>query len=435
MKYQRIFCGLLAAVLLLWMALPCAAEQQGMPEVIGSPEPLSQALSNRLSDLSVCYLASGAVMTPQQQSESFSPQSGEVLLMTALLTAEKTHQDDVVTIPEEVPWPSGLSNVLGLRAGDTPTTQDLLAGMLLTGAEDCAYALARYISGSVEDFVGLMNSRAKELGMGSTAFSNPAGLEEDAASTTVNDLMKLLQAAANQERLAEVFQMQQYSASDGSVIQNRCPMMEEGNRSYDDRVVGMLYGRNDSGGFGAVVIAAEGTRAAAFLLHMNPAQTYEETVLQCVDYVLEAAGEQDISETVQELAQDVRFEKDGAQGSAAIGVDQTVIVTAAAGTTLSQSDFAIVLDEESLPETLEIGGPAGSAKLTYQGQWVADIDLVVRTLKRPADTLLSSTETPAELAETLRQTRNGWIKWSVGAVLLGAVVLAAAALYKRLRTS
>ena len=52
----------------------------------------------------------------------------------------------------------------GLEVGETLTVQDMLACLLLPSANECAYALARHVSGSVDSFVELMNARAKELG-------------------------------------------------------------------------------------------------------------------------------------------------------------------------------------------------------------------------------------------------------------------------------
>lgn len=437
MKLKRIFWGFVAALILLSGMVPlCTAAESGeFQTVIGTPEDLSQELSNQVVDLSACYLASGAVRTVQQQSEFISPVAGEVLLMTALLTAENTNRDDVVTIPDQAPWPDHLKKTAGLKARDTLTTEDLLAEMLLTGAEDCAYALAYYVSGSVDAFVQQMNEKARQLGMEQTVFTNPAGESDENAVTTVDDLMRLIREVGNNARLAEALQMQQYTNSDGKEISNQSSMMDESARTYDNRVAGMLYGGNDTDGFRTIVFSAVETRGIAFFLQLNPAQSYEHTIGQVIDSLFETTEEIEISDLVAQLAQELTFEKEGAKGTVTLGVDQIVAATVATGMEPDASDFSLTMIEDTLPERPEIGGPAGIARLSYQGQWVTDVDLAVRTLKQPSETLLNRAEPSPQLTEALHKTQYGWIFWSAGAVLLGGLILAAAAIYKRFRSS
>ena len=50
---------------------------------------------------------------------------------------------------------------------------------MLRSGNDAAVTIATYVSGSVEEFVSLMNAKATELGMKHTTFNNPSGLDED----------------------------------------------------------------------------------------------------------------------------------------------------------------------------------------------------------------------------------------------------------------
>src|SRR5581483_364918 len=63
-----------------------------------------------------------------------------------------------------------------LKQGEVFPVEELLYAMMIHSANDAAYALARTAGGSVEAFVGLMNAKARELGMTHTTFRSPHGL-------------------------------------------------------------------------------------------------------------------------------------------------------------------------------------------------------------------------------------------------------------------
>lgn len=87
-----------------------------------------------------------------------------------------------------------------LAAGEVHSVDDLLYALMLQSANDAAVALAEAICGNVEDFVVVMNAKARELGLKNTVFSTPHGLpvsKKDRAAgkkpdmTTAADLAKL----------------------------------------------------------------------------------------------------------------------------------------------------------------------------------------------------------------------------------------------------
>ena len=114
-------------------------------------------------------------------------------IMTALITLEyiETHGDSVVSITDEMVRVEGSS--MGLQAGDKISLYNLCVGMLLSSGNDAANAASMYISKN--RFSGLMNIRARELGMLSTSFVTPSGLDDEKHYTTAHD-MALLGGAA-----------------------------------------------------------------------------------------------------------------------------------------------------------------------------------------------------------------------------------------------
>lgn len=123
-------------------------------------------------------------------------------IMTALLAIESNRLDDVVTITKEMVAVEG--SALGLKAGDKLTLYDLVMGMMLTSGNDAANATAFFISGSLEGFRKLMNTRAEELGMKSTYFETPSGLDEGKHHSTAYDMAVLTAAAIKLESFCDI---------------------------------------------------------------------------------------------------------------------------------------------------------------------------------------------------------------------------------------
>jgi serine-type D-Ala-D-Ala carboxypeptidase (penicillin-binding protein 5/6) len=115
-------------------------------------------------------------------------------LMTVLVALEHASLDDVVAIPPQASS-VGESSV-SLRTGERLTVRDLAIAALVPSANDAATALAFHVGrGSLRRFVELMNAKAKELGLTSTHFENPHGLDEAGHVSSARDVALLLTAA------------------------------------------------------------------------------------------------------------------------------------------------------------------------------------------------------------------------------------------------
>ena len=124
-------------------------------------------------------------------------------LMTALVALESGHRlDEVVTIAPE--WTGAEGSSLYLRPGEEITLEALLYGLLLRSGNDAALAVAGHCGGTVEDFVTLMNRKARELGMEQSAFANPNGLNAEGHYSTAYDMALLARACLRNQALVEI---------------------------------------------------------------------------------------------------------------------------------------------------------------------------------------------------------------------------------------
>ena len=95
-------------------------------------------------------------------------------------------------------WYNEGSNMF-LRAGERPTVAQLLLGITTVSGNDASVALAVAATGSLENWVGLMNANAKALGMRNTHFGSANGFPDGGQTyTTANDLA-ILGGAVTQE--------------------------------------------------------------------------------------------------------------------------------------------------------------------------------------------------------------------------------------------
>ena len=135
-------------------------------------------------------VGSGQVLYEKNAHEKLPPAS-VTKVMTMLLICEaldsgKIKIDDQVQV-SEIASSMGGSQIF-LEPGESQTVDTLLKGIAVASANDACVAMAEYIAGSVESFVDMMNSKAKDLNMKDTHFANTNGLPVDNHYTSAYDI-------------------------------------------------------------------------------------------------------------------------------------------------------------------------------------------------------------------------------------------------------
>lgn len=138
------------------------------------------------------------------------PMASTTKIMTALLLCENADLNEEITVTADMLRVEGSS--MGLLAGDRVTYHDLLYGMMLASGNDAANVTAISIAGTVEKFAEMMNKKAEELGLKSTRFVTPSGLDADGHYTTARELALLAAYALKNEDFAKA------AASESAVL-------------------------------------------------------------------------------------------------------------------------------------------------------------------------------------------------------------------------
>lgn len=123
-------------------------------------------------------------------------------VMTAIVTVENVKLDEVVKVKTGSGSIGG--STVGVKKGDEITVKALMYGMLMESGNDCAYALAEYVGGSIENFGVMMTEKAKEIGAKDSSFKNPHGLDVEGHYSTAYDMALITRYALNNQIINEI---------------------------------------------------------------------------------------------------------------------------------------------------------------------------------------------------------------------------------------
>lgn len=106
---------------------------------------------------------------------------------------------------------------MGLTEGETVSFNELLYGLMLSSGNDAAETLAGNFPKGREGFIKAMNDKVKSLGLESTNFTNPTGLEGDGDQyTTAYDLLVMTSFAMNFEQFRDIISTFDYNIPETS---------------------------------------------------------------------------------------------------------------------------------------------------------------------------------------------------------------------------
>ena len=174
---KKFLATLLAALMFFQGVLPVCAEGESVE--IESPSAI------------LVEASTGTVLYEKAADEKRSPAS-VTKIMTALLIFEAIESGKIKLTDEAVTSAHAKSmggSQVFLEEGEKQTVETLIKCIMIASGNDAAVTMAEHISGTEQEFVNLMNRRAKELGMLNTNFVDCCGLTEDPNHyTTARDI-------------------------------------------------------------------------------------------------------------------------------------------------------------------------------------------------------------------------------------------------------
>ena len=230
--------------------------------------------------------STGEIIFSKNPHEKLEPAS-LTKMMSMLLIVEAIDKsvlswNQVVTVSAHASSMGG-SQIL-LETNERMTVEDLFKGIAIASGNDAVVALAEKIAGTEENFVSLMNKRAKELGLTNTVFKNSHGLTTEGHYTTANDLAKIALELVKHE---EIFKYTSLYESYLRENTNRRLWLVNTNKlvRFYDGVDGLKTGYTKTAGYCLVATAKKNNmRILAIVLDEPSSELRNKEVSEMLDY-------------------------------------------------------------------------------------------------------------------------------------------------------
>lgn len=149
--------------------------------------------------------STGEILFQKNKDEKLAPAS-MTKMMSMLLIMEEIENgnlkwNEMITTSEKASSMGG--SQIFLKVGEKMTAEDLLKGVAIASGNDAVVALAERVSGSEEQFVKRMNTRAQDLGLKNTNFINATGLTADNHYSSAYDMSLIAKELVKHEKILE----------------------------------------------------------------------------------------------------------------------------------------------------------------------------------------------------------------------------------------
>ena len=149
--------------------------------------------------------STGEILFQKNKDEKLAPAS-MTKMMSMLLIMEEIENgnlkwNEMITTSEKASSMGG--SQIFLKVGEKMTVEDLLKGVAIASGNDAVVALAERVSGSEEQFVKRMNTRAQDLGLKNTNFINATGLTADNHYSSAYDMSLIAKELVKHEKILE----------------------------------------------------------------------------------------------------------------------------------------------------------------------------------------------------------------------------------------
>lgn len=226
-------------------------------------------------------MSSGRILYEQNADESIPPASlTKVLSMYVALDkvrGGRASLKDTVRVSRRACSTGGAR--MFLKQGETLSLGQLLEGMAVSSGNDASVATAEYIGGNVENFVRLMNAKAKTLGMKNSVFLNPHGLPAAGQRTTARDMLTLSRSYLLQHPEALRYHSTRFIRHNKVITTNKNPLL--GNSEGAD---GLKTGWVFASGYNLISTVKRGkTRLLAVILGAETIQARAREMSRLVE--------------------------------------------------------------------------------------------------------------------------------------------------------
>lgn len=313
----------------------------------------------------VMDMDSGAILYAKNIDDQHYPASITKIL-TAVVALEHNELTDIVTIQQEdVEFLEYGDAYVGLTLGEQITMEDAMHGMLLASGNEVSHAIGSNTEGGYENFLKLMNDKAKELGCTNSNFMNTYGLHDPEHYTSARDMALISAEAFKNEDFRRITNTIQYTIpmtnlvnETRTVVQNH-KMLYNWHTHYYEYCVGGKTGYTDQALTTLVTFATKGDMnlvAVVMRTHGGGTNAYVDTTAM-LDYAFENFSK-------------VSVTRDMVETYGVASVDSGAYVLLPTGITFEQVETNV-----ELPTAF--GDKTGKVMYTYKGQAVGEVGITI----------------------------------------------------------
>ena len=222
----------------------------------------------------------------EKNSHEKLPPASMTKMMSMLLILENIDKgiikwDDIVTVSSNASGMGG-SQIL-LETGEEMTVEDLFKGIAIASGNDAVVALAEYIAGTVDEFVNMMNEKAKELNLNDTYFKNPHGLNDTNHYSSAYDMAMIAKELSKHEKVFEYTSIYEDYLREGTSKKLWLVNTNKLVRFYKG-VDGLKTGYTEEAGYCLTATANKGFRVIAVVMGEPSSELRNKEVSEMLDY-------------------------------------------------------------------------------------------------------------------------------------------------------
>lgn len=231
---------------------------------------------------------SGEIIFEKSADDIMYPAS-TTKIMTVLLGLMMGDINETVTVSDTAMNIPADSSTMGLKAGEEINFLDLCYGTMLVSANEGANVIAETVSGSIDNFVQLMNNAAQVFGCTNTHFANPHGYHDDNHYTTAHDMALIAREAMKNETFRQIvsattYQLPRTNLQRARTITNKASILQPGteekpNKYYYPYATGIKTGSHSKAAYCFVGSASkDGVDLISVVLYTSNRGRWTDTI-------------------------------------------------------------------------------------------------------------------------------------------------------------
>ena len=319
-----------------------------------------------------------------------------VKIMTGYIAVSqlKDRLDEKVTITDAM-LEGASGNCMKLVKNEVISINDLLYGVICGGYNDAAIAIAFCISGSVENFIALMNETAENLNMQNTVYKNPTGMHDYEMVTTLSDTIIISKAAMSEPIFMEISSAVEYTVPANNksferTIYNRNELIATNytKKYYNENAQGLNAGSTTEGGYCVVTTTSQNSLTYLCIVMNADEDILNDTVYSyavanhLIDMALSDYGYVEIikaNEVLSKIAVGLSLD-----------IKEINLITSESKTVYMDKTYAaedinyrIYLDKSIVNAPVSAGDVLGRVTVYYEGKIITTSPLVAETDVKP----------------------------------------------------